>query len=158
MPTLTTRNGRHVTLRHLACEDGPALQQFNSALSEATRNQFLPHAYDNATIDAILNRAECGKDYVVVLLDGETIVAYAFLWDMHDPAPVLGIGIVDAWQGQGLGQPLMEHLIDTAKKEGRDGIETHHCPRKQAGLRPLSEGGLPTHRRHRQRGGRWPHC
>lgn len=128
MPNLKTRDGREVALRYLTCGDGPALQQFNTALSHTTRDLFLPHAYDDATIKALLNRAECGKDYVVVALDGDIIIAYAFLWEMDDPVPVLGIGIADAWQGQGLGQPLMAHLIDTAKREGRDGIELTTVP------------------------------
>ncbi len=128
---LRTRDNHEVAFRYIACSDGPALQAFNAGLSETTRNRFLPHAYDDDTIKHILGRAEDGTDYVVVLLNNDSIIGYAFLWNMGDPVPVLGIGITDAWQGEGLGEPLMQHLIDTAEAEGRDGIVLTSVPENE---------------------------
>ena len=126
--TIKTRDGRELGCRLLACCDGPGLQRFNANLSEASRGLFLPHAYDDATLNRVIGRAEDGTDFVIVALDGEDIVGYAFLWDRHDPVPVLGIGLADSYQGLGLGRPLMEHLINTAMAEGRDGIELTTVP------------------------------
>jgi ribosomal protein S18 acetylase RimI-like enzyme len=133
MPTihLKTRDGKNILLRPLVIGDGPALQQFNATLSEASRNLFLPHAYDDDTLAHIIERAEKGTDYTVIALAGETIVGYAFLWDFQDPVPVLGIGLVDNYQGQGLGKPLMEHLIDTARNAGATGIELTTVPNNE---------------------------
>ncbi len=119
---LRTRDNQEVAFRYIACSDGPALQAFNAGLSEKTRARFLPHAYDDETVRKVLGRTEEGTDYAVVLLHENTIIGYAFLWNMKEPVPVLGIGITDAWQGEGLGEPLMQHLIDTAETEGRDGL------------------------------------
>ena len=125
---LTTHDGHKITYRPLTDGDGPALQQFNTALSEASRNLFLPHAYDDATLGCIITRSENDTDYAIVGHDEDTLVAYAFLWDIHDPVPVLGIGIADAFQSRGLGEALMGHLIEVATKNGRDGIELTTVP------------------------------
>ena len=58
-----------------------------------------------------------------IRLDGEELVGYYFLWDFDQPAPVLGIGLADAWQGQGLGRLMLRHLIEEARRAGRDAIE-----------------------------------
>ena len=127
-PDLIARNGQRVAVRRLATGDGPALQQFNAALSEASRNLFLPHAYDDGTIAEIIARSEQGRDRTYIALADNTVVGYGFLWDFEEPVPVLGIGLADAWQGQGLGEPFMELLIRDAKIAGRDGIELTTVP------------------------------
>tara|TARA_R110001592_G_scaffold31343_4_gene110570 strand:+ start:544 stop:1098 length:555 start_codon:yes stop_codon:yes gene_type:complete len=126
--TLTTPAGAVVTLTALTTSEAVALQRFNRALSPGTRRRFLPHAYDSATVAKIIARAETGVDYTVVLLDGKQIVGYAFLWDVQDPVPVLGIGLADAFQGKGLGQALMKHLIDVAREQRAEGIELTTLP------------------------------
>ena len=127
-PAFKTRDGRVLTLRGLACGDGPALQAFNAALSEASRSLFLPHAYDDETINEVIRRSETGKDYVVVVEAEDRIVGYGFLWEFEEAVPVLGIGLADEVQGQGVGRPLMEHLIEAARNTNRDGIELTTVP------------------------------
>ncbi|MCF6283629.1 MAG: GNAT family N-acetyltransferase [Candidatus Hydrogenedentes bacterium] len=125
MPTtpLKTRDGTNVEVRPLSTGDGPALQQFNAALTDASRGLFLPHAYDDTTIAEIIARSEAGTDHTCIALVGERIIGYGFLWDIQDPVPVLGIGLADAWQGQGLGKGFMDLLIHAAKTAGAAGIE-----------------------------------
>ena len=127
----TGDNGTTVEVRSLAQRDRPALQQFNATLSDASRSLFLPHAYDDKTLVRIAERSEDGTDYTIVALVDDCIIGYAFLWDIQDPVPVLGIGLADAWQGQGLGHALMEHLIATAKERGASGIELTTTPKNE---------------------------
>lgn len=121
-------DGTDILVRRLAIGDGPALQRFNASLSEASRSRFLPHAYDGDTLARIIDRAQRETDRTYVALAGDSIAGYFFLWDFQDPVPVLGIGIADAWQGQGLGPRFMKILIDDAKSAGRDGIELTTLP------------------------------
>lgn len=125
---VTLHNGTEVHIRPLAAGDGPALQQFNEGISPSTRRLFLPHAYDDATVAKIIARAMRGTDLVWVAVAGSRIVGYGFLWDIHDPVPVLGIGLADACQGQGLGAHFLGLIIDAARDAGRDGIELTTVP------------------------------
>ena len=123
MSTVQTRDGRDVAILSLSVEYGPALQRFNAALSDASRALFLPHAYDDTTLAKIIARAEEGTDHAYIALVDTTVIGYFFLWDMADTVPVLGIGIADDWQGQGLGKAFMNYLIEDARTTGSSGIE-----------------------------------
>lgn len=125
---LTARDGTAILVRRLAAGDGPALRAFNDALSDASRNLFLPHAYDHPTLAGIIARAEAGTDRTYVARVDDNIIGYFFLWDFNDPVPVLGIGIADAWQGLGLGQEFLDILIHDAQASDRDGIELTTVP------------------------------
>jgi ribosomal protein S18 acetylase RimI-like enzyme len=126
--TLKTRNGGQVTISPLARKDVLALQRFNDNLSEASRSLFLPHAYDVDTLIRYIERARSGKDLTYVGVVNDEIVAYFFLWEFDEPVPVLGIGIADAYQSQGLGRMLMDILIEDARAADRDGIELTTVP------------------------------
>lgn len=119
---LTTRDGETLVARTLQDGDGPALQAFNAGLGEWTEAHFLPHAYDDATVGEYIRRSEMGDDVTYVVLAGEEIVGYCFLWDVSGEIPVLGIGLADAYQGQGLGRQVMSLLIEDARRSGRRGI------------------------------------
>jgi ribosomal protein S18 acetylase RimI-like enzyme len=120
---LVARNGRKLEVRRLTERLTPALQRFNAGLSEATRNVFLPHAYDDATMATYCTRNREGQDCSYLLCDGAAVVGYFFLWEIDQPVPLLGIGLADAWQAQGLGEPMMRLLIEDARAANRDAIE-----------------------------------
>jgi ribosomal protein S18 acetylase RimI-like enzyme len=113
----------------MAGGDVEALPRFHESLSESTRRRFTPHAYDPATIGGYLKRSRAGEDliFVAVTPPGE-IIGYFFLWEFQSPIPLLGIGLTDGWQGEGLGRQMMELLIDQARKADRDGIELTTMP------------------------------
>jgi len=121
--TLVARNGTRLEVRPLTAGEIPALARFNAELSEATRSVFLPHAYDEATLGRYVERHRAGLDRIYVLACGGEIVGYFFLWEFDHAVPLLGVGLADAWQGQGLGEPLLRLLIADAQAAGRDGIE-----------------------------------
>lgn len=121
--TLHTRDGLALTARRLRHGDAGALQQFNRELSEPSRRWFLPHPYDDDTLRRALERSEAGDDLVLGLFDGPRIVGYFFLWYVRRRVPLLGIGLVDGFQGQGLGRPLLELLIEQGREAGGEAIE-----------------------------------
>ena len=50
------------------------------------------------------------------------IIAYTFLCDVHSDYPIVGIGIRDDYQGEGIGKALMNHLLGVAREQGRKGL------------------------------------
>jgi GNAT superfamily N-acetyltransferase len=120
---LATRNGLSLPARRLTRADGPALVVFNNALGVESRRKFTPHAYDGATIEKMMSRSESGDDYTLAAFDGPLLAAYFFLWYFKRTVPLLGIGMRDEYQHQGLGIQLMRHLIEAARETDRDGVE-----------------------------------
>jgi len=131
--TITTRDGIVLPVRRLIVSDAASLQAFNAALSPDTRRKFGPHAYDDATVAKVLMRSENGDDYVLGAFDGGQLACYFFLWFIRKRIPLLGIGMLDAFQHRGLGRQVMLLLIDHAVAEGCDGIklttmqDNHHA-------------------------------
>jgi ribosomal protein S18 acetylase RimI-like enzyme len=120
---LTTRRGERIPVRLLSSGDVSALQRFNANLSPATRSVFTPHPYDEAAILRLAQRTAEGLDRIYVALAGEEIIGYFFIRYLRDRAPRLGIGIADAYQGQGLGEQMMTVLIGEARAAGCEGID-----------------------------------
>jgi ribosomal protein S18 acetylase RimI-like enzyme len=120
---LVARDGLVLTARRLTRDDAAALQRFSGELSAASRGRFLPHGYDHATVAGVLSRSEAGDDLVLGAFDGERMAAYFFLWYFTQRVPLLGIGMLDDYQGRGLGRQMMQLLIDAAKTNGNEGIE-----------------------------------
>lgn len=121
--TLRARNGTVLALRPLTPAEIPALQRFAVGLSPATRAVFLPHAYDERTLAGYVARQQAGLDRIFVLGHGAEVVGYFFLWECDRPVPLLGLGLADAWQGQGLGEPLLRFLVAEARAGGCTGVE-----------------------------------
>lgn len=118
-----TRSGMELPVRRLAAEHADALPQFHANLTTASRETFTPHAYDPETVGVYIRRSEADADRIYVALSGEAIVGYFFLWEFQEAIPLLGIGLADAVQGEGLGAQMMAILIEDARAAGREGIE-----------------------------------
>ncbi len=127
-----TREGRPLQVRRLQPGDSDALRQFNHSLSDASRDLFLPHPYDEATMAQVLQRSKHGKDLTLGLFAGQAMIGYFFLWYFTERVPLLGIGLADRFQGRGLGLQMMELLIEAAKDNGNEGIELTTLPENQA--------------------------
>lgn len=119
----TTRDGVILVARRLVPEDENALKRFNADLSEPSRRWFLPHPYDDATVAKALQRSLDGQDLLLGLFHGDRMVGYFFLWYATRRVPLLGIGLVDDFQGRGLARPMMTLLIEEATKLGCEAIE-----------------------------------
>lgn len=129
-PTVSfiARTGDRLAVCRLGGTDPAALQRFFARLSPATRTVFLPHATDHAALARAAERDRLGLDRSYVLASGAEVVGYFFLWEFDQPVPLLGLGLVDAWQGQGLGGPMLGRLIDDARAAGRLGVELTTVP------------------------------
>lgn len=125
---LTSKEGERYSARRLVPGDKNNLQQFGKSLSKESTATFLPHSYDDETVDAYLRRSGKGKDLIIGLFEGDIMIAYFFLWYFDKPIPLLGMGILDAYQGKGLGKKMIQILIDSAREQGCDGIELTTLP------------------------------
>jgi GNAT superfamily N-acetyltransferase len=119
---LTLRDGRKVFVRHVRPGDRTKIQDFLNSLGPVSAELF-PKITTDEVIDRRIERAMNGDDWVYLAFDGETAVAYFFLWCVREANPLLGICVADAWQDAGLGQQLMAILIDDGRRLDRDGIE-----------------------------------
>lgn len=132
---LRGRDGREFSVRRLGTRDRVPLQAFGANLGEESRKLFLPHAYDDATVDHLLKRSQEGQDLTLGLFDsdssGETdppIIGYFFLWYFDERVSLLGIGLLDAYQGMGLGGPMIGLLLAQARIRGCEGVELTTLP------------------------------
>ncbi|RIH66971.1 GNAT family N-acetyltransferase [Mariniphaga sediminis] len=125
---VTSRNHKQFIIRRLLITDRVVLQNFGNSLSEKSTASFFPHSYDDKTVEAILSRSEIGKDLTLGLFNKDEMAAYFFLWYFDEPIPLLGIGILDTFQGQGLSKKIIQILINAACKKGCDGIELTTLP------------------------------
>ena len=123
MKTLILKTGSTIEYRRLQKGDEAALKFFHEALCDDSKALFTPHAYDNITIDKVITRSESDDDRVYIALNKDLIVGYFFLWWFQTEFPVLGIGIADAFQGEGLGKQMMTILIEDAKEKKSQGVE-----------------------------------
>ena len=141
--TLISRSGSKLTARPLVSGDVEKLQAFHRSLSEETKSRFTPHAYDAETISTYIARSASGEDLILVLQsDTGEIVGYFFLWEFQEPVPLLGIGLADEWQGEGLGPQLMQLLIDHARAADREGIELTTVPDNERAYRLYESCGF----------------
>lgn len=132
---VTARNGIMLQGHPLTNADIDGLQRFGAGLSDRTRSVFLPHSYNPETLARYAARNRCGHDRAFVLCDRDEIVGYFFLWDFDKSVPVLGIGLADAWQRQGLGEPILRLLIGEARVAGCDAIELTTVPTNKQAFR-----------------------
>lgn len=126
--SFTTRSGDVLEIRRLSWAEPAALARFFAGLSPATRAHFLPHATDDAALARAAERDRLGLDRAYVLAAGGEVVGYFFLWEFDQPVPLLGIGLADACQGQGLGGRMLGRLIEDARVAGRQGVELTTVP------------------------------
>lgn len=120
---MRTLSGDELTVERLSGAHAEALPRFHEGLSQASRDTFTPHAYDPDTIAVYIRRSQADDDRIYVALKGDEIVGYFFLWEFQSSIPLLGIGIADAVQGEGLGRQMMERLNEDARAAGKEGIE-----------------------------------
>lgn len=145
--TLLARNGRRLPVHPLTNENGAALGRFDAGLSAETRSVFWPHAYDSATLARHSQRHAQGRDRSYLLFAADDVVGYFFLWEFDQPVPLLGLGLTDTWQGQGLGAQMLDRLIAEARAGHRNGVELTTVTTnirafrlyRRAGFEPLGE-------------------
>lgn len=107
-------------LRQLQAGDAPALLAFYNGLSPATIRTFRPLREKTtlAVCEEIVeaNENNRGQRLDWVAWHARAIVGWVFLYKLDSAQPELGLGITDAFQGQGLGRALLEQLLLLARQ------------------------------------------
>jgi len=140
--TWEARNGVVLDVTRLGETDLSALPRFFAGLSAATRAVFLPHATDVATLARFAARDRRGEDRAYVLRARGEVVGYFFLWEFDRPVPLLGLGLSDAWQGQGLGETMLRHLVQDARAADRAAVELTTVPGNIRAFRLYQRAGF----------------
>ena len=111
-------------IRPVRLTDAQPLQTFYNALSADARRRFRPLGWTAALDDCtrVVEQAEQGSRYDLVLESASQLVGWAFLQRMDAPKAHLGIGIADSFTGRGYGKQLMQGLVDEARRRGKEGI------------------------------------
>jgi len=111
-------------IRPMRTTDGPAMRDLFRRISPASRVFFHPHPFTDEVADDWAVRANDSQTVIRVAADndGDRLHGYAWYGKADEPIPLVGIGVADDAQGQGVGRRLMEALIDQARATGRQGL------------------------------------
>jgi GNAT superfamily N-acetyltransferase len=134
-------SGSTALFRPLAAADGLILGKYFGGLSPETRFRFGPHAFDQATADylcASIDLADTIRMIAVSDSNGEEMVLAYFILvlgvsdaerDRYAAVNILldaqsdctfAPSVADAFQNQGVGKPLIQHVVEIARALGRE--------------------------------------
>lgn len=121
--SLHAADGRPLALRAIAPADVDRLRTFIEGLSYGSR--YFRFGRGDARFDAAELAHVCDPDprreaHLVIVTDAGTVIASA-RYVVHDDDAErceFGLVIADAWQDQGLGQHLLQALIELAERRG----------------------------------------
>ena len=103
-------------VRQVQIADIPALATFYNGLSNPSKRTFRPLG-DLARAEGVGrivlgNHARPATHHDLVAVHPDGIVAgWGFVWHLLDPEPMLGLAVVDPFQGQGLGRDILARLL-----------------------------------------------
>jgi ribosomal protein S18 acetylase RimI-like enzyme len=108
-----------ITLRPLVAQDAPALVAFYNSLSPASIRTFRPLGL-TTTLDVCEKvvadaTAPAGTRYDLGAWQGGTLVGWGYVSGLDQAEPEFGLGVADAWQGQGVGKALIDGVLDQAR-------------------------------------------
>lgn len=116
-----------ITLRPLGADDAPALLAFYNGLSPETIHTFRPlRAQTTLPVCQALvqeNLARPRQRFDLAAWVGEQMIGWAFLDKVGSARPQLGLGVADAYQGQGIGSALLDELLSWGHAQGLAQIE-----------------------------------
>ncbi len=122
------RDGERVLIRKFRRTDGDALYEFfTKGLSPQSQRLYSLQPLDRSLVNTVVSEVDAPDVLRLVAFKGDRIIGYAY-WRqqlLKPKMPLLSIAVADDHQGLGLGQALMELLIEGAKLKGMEGIELH---------------------------------
>jgi ribosomal protein S18 acetylase RimI-like enzyme len=107
-------------IRPLRDGDAPALLAFYNGLSRASIRTFRPlrEQTTREVCEAIVrdHTAPLATRYDLAAFCDRTIIGWAFLVGLDKAEPSLGLGVADAYHGQGWGSALLDRLLAWARE------------------------------------------
>jgi len=121
--TVTLRDGQQALIRPLTTSDTRLLYRCFRGYGEQARRNFAPHPFTREIAEDICSQADDQRTSQRFLIvrgapPKEQPLGYAFLWFLDQEIPSLGIGMVDAAVGRGLGRCVLEFLLERARELG----------------------------------------
>ncbi|HEX4958831.1 MAG TPA: GNAT family N-acetyltransferase [Lacibacter sp.] len=127
-------NGQIITVRTFQLQDRTALSCYLNQLSDATKQRFAPHDFNEESIQHLyqnpssyigflaLDKNENIIAYAVVKIGPQSYEASRFVAYGLQPHPltdaVLAPSVADAWQGTGIGSAMMQVIKEQLLKFG----------------------------------------
>jgi GNAT superfamily N-acetyltransferase len=130
-------NGMALNFRPLTLADTAPLGRYFLGLSDQTKEVYGPHTFDQPTADRLCAEIDITQTVRMVAVDaqGEFIAYFILDWLIRekqleryagygllfDPPECCQIApsVLDGYQSQGIGTPLMQHVFDIARRAGR---------------------------------------
>jgi len=136
-------------MRRLQDGDVPLLQEFGAALSATSKYFFAPYPWASGpaleqAFAQVIRQTEARIDAYYMLCQGGRPAGQFFLWKAgHNPlsapygvaVPEVGIAVVDAYQGRGLGRLCMEVLRVVGESLDADALELSTALDNEPGYR-----------------------
>ncbi len=111
-----------IILRMLTEHDAGALRDFYNGLSPASIRTFRPLGL-TTTLDACEKIAVNASAPKATRFDlgawsGGALIGWGFVSGLDTDRPEFGLGVADAWQGQGIGKALIDGVLDYGRARG----------------------------------------
>ena len=119
--TIRTTDGRKALIRPLGPHDADLLFRCFEGFGNISRRDFAPHPFSREIAEDICSRIAVDTAtarFVVTEAPGEEPIGYAFISQLGESVPFLGIGLIDNATGIGLGRQVMKFLIKYARAAG----------------------------------------
>ena len=110
-----------MTVRKMQMRDREKVADFYACMGERSARFFnVNHGNEKRTMEFFENGK---KDHVFyVALEGEELVALAFIWDIDRTVPWFGIAVRDTAQGKGVGTAFLKEILSDILSEGYAGL------------------------------------
>jgi len=113
-----TKEKKIVRIRTPERSDLEKLVKMYTTLSQESMRFLRPYNFSKNEVRDMLERVDFKNVYSVVAEWGKEIVAEARLIRHSDKTAEVGIIVHDSFKNQGIGQKLLEEMIEIARKEG----------------------------------------
>lgn len=113
--------GMQMTVRKMRMSDREQIADFYASMGEKSAHFFnVNHGNEKRTMEFFENGK---KDHIFyVAVEGDEIVALAFLWDLDVKIPWFGIAVRDSMQGKGVGTAFLREIFSELKKADYAGL------------------------------------
>ena len=135
-----------ITIRPLEDADVASILPYFDGLSPATRSTYHPFKFnvDDVTRIARQLHADNSAHVGAFCSDGGGGRMVGHVWYSHEGGygnPGLGIGVIDDFQGRGIGQMLMQKIDEIARSRGEIQIELSVYPNNHQAIRVYEKAG-----------------